>query len=219
MRKKGKRGFFMGGALLLAFVLWTVLVLCVDVQPVGQNGTNIGLAGINTWFHELTGENLTIYNLTDLLSVIPFAVCLGFAVFGVVQLIQRKSLRRVDPDILLLGGYYVVVILFYLVFDRIPINYRPIPIDGVMEISYPSSTTLLVLSVMPTLQYQIDRRVWSRPLAKIAAVIIVLFTAFMVIGRLISGVHWLTDIIGGVLLSLGLFRLYRTAVSYVYHRG
>ena len=35
----------------------------------------------------------------------------------------------------------------------------------------------------------------------------------MVIGRLISGVHWLTDIIGGVLLSAGIVMMYYTVTS------
>ena len=110
------------------------------------------------------------------------------------------------------GGYYILVILGYLVFEMIPINYRPILIDGVMEASYPSSTTLLVLSVMPTLLFQVNRRAKSGSVRQITAVFVILFSAFMVIGRLVAGVHWLTDIVGAILLSAGLFSLYRTVV-------
>ena len=49
---------------------------------------------------------------------------------------------------------------------------------------------------------------------KSAAVFVIAFSAFMVIGRLISGVHWATDIIGSILLSAGLFMLYRSAATY-----
>ena len=117
-----------------------------------------------------------------------------------------------DPDILLLGLYYILVIAGYLVFEMIPINYRPVPIDGVMEASYPSSTTLLVLSVMPTLVFQVSRRAEGRSAARCTAVLAGLFSVFMVIGRLVSGVHWLTDILGSVFLSAGLYLLYRSAV-------
>ena len=120
---------------------------------------------------------------------------------------------RVDPDIVLLGLYYILVILGYLVFEMIPINYRPILINGALEASYPSSTTLLVLSVMPTLKLQIDRRTNKSLVRNVTGIFVIAFSAFMVIGRLISGVHWATDILGAVFLSAGLFLLYRYAVD------
>ena len=157
---------------------------------------------------------MTVYTFTDWLGLVPIAVCLGFGVVGVFQLIRRRSLLRVDPDILLLGLYYVLVILAYLIFEMIPINYRPILIGGALEASYPSSTTLLVLSVMPTLKYQVDRRVVSAFFRKATTAFVTAFSAFMVIGRLISGVHWATDIIGSVFLSSGLFMVYRYMADY-----
>ena len=212
VKNREKKGVAAGIGLLLAFVLWTVLIRCVDVRPVGQNGTDIGFAAVNVWFHGLTGVHMRLYVLTDWLGLVPIAVCVFFGALGLVQLIRRRSLVRVDPDILLLGVYYIVVILAYLLFEMIPINYRPIPIDGVMEASYPSSTTLLVLSVMPTLVFQANRRLRGRAARLAVAVPAVLFSAGMVLGRLVSGVHWLTDIIGAVLLSAGLFVLYRSCV-------
>ena len=129
--------------LLSAFVVFTFLIMNVDVQPKGQNGTNIGFAAVNLWFHGLTGANMTLYTITDWLGLVPIAICLGFAVLGLVQLIGRRSLLKVDLDIILLGLYYIVVILGYLIFEMIPINYRPIPINGYMEASYPSASARL----------------------------------------------------------------------------
>lgn len=208
-----RRWLLAGLALLAAFLLWTVLIQCVDVRPAGQNGTNIGFATFNLWFHRLTGVHMGLYVITDWLGLVPIFVCLGFACVGAAQLVTRKSLLRVDPDILLLGAYYVAVIFCYLFFEAVPINYRPIPIDGAMEASYPSSTTLLVLSVMPTLKFQIDRRSNSTLLKRVTGAIVCAFSAFMVAGRLVSGVHWATDIVGSVLLSFGLFALYHFAVA------
>ena len=212
MNSSKREGFIWSGCLLLAFVLWTLLIQTVDVQPVGVNGTNVGFAAVNTWFHRLTGVHMGLYTVTDWLGLVPIAICTGFGLFGLIQWIRRKSITKVDRDILLLGGYYILVIMGYLIFEMIPINYRPILIDGAMEASYPSSTTLLVLSVMPTLLFQINRRAKSQKVRRITAVFVLLFSAFMVMGRLVAGVHWLTDIVGAVLLSAGLYCLYRAAV-------
>ena len=209
--KNYKRGIMSGIALILAFVVWTILIQTVNVRPVGVNGTNIGFATVNTWFHRLTGVHMAIYTITDWLGLVPIAVCIGFGILGLVQWIRRKRITKVDRDILLLGGYYILVIMGYLIFEMIPINYRPILINGAMEASYPSSTTLLVLSVMPTLLFQVNRRTESQTVRRITAVFVILFSAFMVIGRLVAGVHWLTDIVGSVLLSAGLYCLYRFA--------
>ena len=213
---KEKRDLLKGAGLIGAFSLWTVLIQWVDVQAVGQNGTKIGFADFNVWFHQLTGVHMTIYTITDWLGLVPIFICLCFGVLGLMQLIKRRSLLRVDPDILLLGAYYVLVIACYLIFEMIPINYRPVLIEGRLEASYPSSTTLLVFSVMPTLMFQANRRVSNAMIRRAVAVFVIAFSAFMVIGRLISGVHWATDIIGSVLLSAGLYMLYRSVVLYTY---
>ncbi len=209
---KEKRDLLTGIGGLGVFALWTVLIRHVDVQSAGQNGTKIGFAAFNVWFHQLTGVHMTIYTITDWLGLVPILICLCFGVSGLVQLIKRRSLFRVDPDILLLGVYYVLVIACYLIFEMIPVNYRPVLIEGRLEASYPSSTTLLVLSVMPTLLFQTNRRVSNANIRKTVAMFVIIFSAFMVIGRLISGVHWATDIIGSILLSAGLYMLYRSAV-------
>ncbi len=212
MKQKEKSVLFLGIMLLFAFAIWTGAIQIVDVQPLGVNGTNIGFATWNDWFHKFTGVYMEIYVLTDWLGLVPVFVCSLFGGIGFVQFIKRRSLFRVDYDILILGVYYIVVIAGYLVFEMFPINYRPILIEGVMEASYPSSTTLLVLSVMPTLIFQANRRIKKDIVKKMITVLAICFSVFMVIGRLISGVHWFTDIVGGVLLSGGLFYIYKAVV-------
>ena len=211
MKTKAKRTIIISILFLLAFAIWTVLIQTVDVRPVGVNSTDVGFAYLNTWFHSLTGVDFKLYNITDWLGLVPLFVCFIFGVFGLIQLIKRKSLFKVDTDIIILGVYYVFVILCYIIFEMIPVNYRPVLINGFMESSYPSSTTLLVLSVMPTLIFQLKHRLKSIKLQRIITVITILFCVFMVVGRLISGVHWVTDIIGSVLLSAGLFYAYKSA--------
>lgn len=214
MKDKGKRELMPGLVLLAGFIVWTILIRHIDVQRAGPRGTEIGVASFNVWFHRMTGVHMLIYTITDWLGLVPIFICMGFGLLGLVQWIKRRSLLRVDPDILLLGVYYLVVIFGYLLFEMVPINYRPILIEGYLEASYPSSTTLLVLSVMPTLKFQADRRVMRAVLRKSITIFVIVFSAFMVIGRLISGVHWATDIMGSVLLSSGLFMIYRFMAEY-----
>ena len=213
MKNPGKKTLCTGMLLLALFAIWTVSVMTVDVRIAGETGKRIGFATVNCWFHQLTGVHMAIYTVTDWLGLVPLFVCLLFAFLGLAQLIQRKSLLKVDRDLILLGFYYVLVIAGYLVFEMHPINYRPIFIDGRLEASYPSSTTLLVLSVMPTLVFQVRRRTKNLRIRRTVQILSPLFSLAMVIGRLVSGVHWLTDIAGSVLLSAGLFLIYAASVQ------
>lgn len=216
MKKNGKRLLVVGNGLIAMFAIWTFLIQTVDVQPVGQNGTNIGFATFNCWFHKLTGVHMALYTLTDCLELLPLGICAFFGVLGLLQLVKRKSLIKVDYDIIILGIYYVIVIAGFLVFEMLPINYRPILIEGKLEASYPSSTTLLVLSVMPTFIDQIYRRIKETTVQKVICIFTFFYTAFMVMGRLISGVHWFTDIVGSVFFSTGLFCIYKAFILLQY---
>lgn len=211
MKKESKR-FIPAIVFLVAFVVWTVLVSLVDLQAIGPQESVVGFAGINGAFHKFTGVHMAIYDLTDLLSVIPLAIVAAFGLLGVVQWIKRKSLKAVDYDIWVLGGFYVVVMAVFLLFEKLDVNFRPILIEGVLEASYPSSTTMLAMCVLPTAMLQLKDRIKNRGLRICVLILLALFTAFMVIGRLISGVHWLTDIIGGALFSTGLLLLYNAFV-------
>lgn len=212
MKKNGKRRLISGMVLLAIFAIWTWLIQCVDVQPAGPKDTKIGFAAFNCWFHSVTGVHMAVYTLTGWLGLVPIVVCIAFGGIGLFQLVKRKSLLKVDRDLIFLGIYYVVVIFGYLVFEMIPVNYRPILIEGILEASYPSSTTLLVLSVMPTLIFQADRRIADHTVKRLICVLTAAFSVFMVIGRLIAGVHWFTDIVGAVILSAGLYCIYQAAV-------
>ncbi|MDD5923832.1 MAG: phosphatase PAP2 family protein [Clostridia bacterium] len=212
MRQKGKRTLVLGVVFLGLFGLWTAMIQLIDVQPIGPKETNIGFSTFNNLFHDLTGVNMTIYNITDWMGLIPIFICMVFGLIGLIQLIKRKSLLKVDHDILILGMYYIVVILCYSIFEILPINYRPILIEGYLEASYPSSTTLLVLSVMLTLVEFLNRRINKRKTRMIINIIAISISIYMVMGRLICGVHWFTDIVGSVLLSMGLFCIYKALI-------
>ena len=200
--------------LFLAFGLWTALVCLVDIQPIGPAESEVGLATLNGWFHNLTGVHWSIYNITDTLSVIPFAIVFGFAVLGLMQWINRKKLSAVDSDIRLLGLFYIATGLAYLFFEIFKINFRPVLVKGVLEVSYPSSTTMLIICIMSTAIIQVYYRIKNKPIRNTITIVMSVFSAFMVIGRAACGVHWLSDIIGGILLSAGLVVTYRFLIHF-----
>ena len=213
MKEETKKNFGIAAILLGAFVVWTAAVRLVDVQPIGPQGSAVGFATINGWVHDLTGVHMALYTVTDWLGLVPIGVAMGFALLGLIQWIKRKHLRQVDFSILVLGGFYLLVMAAYVLFEVVVINYRPVLINGCLEASYPSSTTMLVLCVMPTTLMQLNARIKSQTLKRWVGFGITAFILFMVIGRLLSGVHWFTDIIGGALLSAGLVMLYYSITS------
>ena len=207
--KENKKYLISAIGFLAAFALWTLLIKIVDVQAIGPRDSSVGFAALNSFVHEFFGVNMTLYTITDWLGLVPFAFVFGFAILGLCQWIKRKSLAKVDKSIFVLGGFYVVVMMAFLSFEFFVINYRPVLIEGVLEASYPSSTTMLVTCVMPTAVMQFNERIKNSALRRTASVLLVTFMVFMVVGRLISGVHWFSDIFGGLLLSAGLVLAYK----------
>lgn len=194
---------------LVGFVLWTVSVCFIDVQAIGPGESVVGLAGLNSFVHGMTGVHMDLYVLTDWLSLIPAVFVMGFGVLGLCQWIHRKRLGEVDRSILALGVFYIAVMAVYVIFEMLVINDRPVLINGVLEASYPSSTTVLTVCVMETAELQLRVRIQNKRMNNLLTWILRLFTAFMVIARFLSGVHWFTDIVGGILVSAGLVYLYR----------
>ena len=187
-------------ACLTGFILWTWLVRFVDLRPIGAAGSEVGFAALNGWFHHFTGVHMALYTITDWLSLIPLGFVAGFGLLGMIQLCRG----RLERSIIVLGVFYMAVLACFALFEVVVVNYRPILIEGVLEASYPSSTTMLCLCVMPTAVMQLR----SRGAKPWVSVLLTVFTIFMVAARAVSGVHWITDIIGGALLSVGLVKVY-----------
>ena len=202
MNKK-KRNFFISTILILLAVVFTILVKVVDVKQVGVNGTSIGFATVNQFVFESIGVNMIWYHITDWLGLVPIFMAMVYSLLGLVQLIKRKSLFKVDKEIIILGLFYIVVISLYIFFEKVIVNYRPILMNGFLEASYPSSHTLMTISLCGS-SIILNKKLLNNKITRVIDVLSLVIILITVIGRLISGVHWFTDIIGGIFISIAL---------------
>lgn len=216
--QNSKKIWLGAGSLLALFVLLIVAVTNIDVQPVGPLETEIGLAALNTAVNHFFDADPAWSVFTDGLLAVAFAVACGFAALGLYQLFRRRSLRRVDPDLYLLASTYAVCVVLYLLFELFVVNYRPVLMNGELEASFPSSHTLFIVCIMGTAIHQFFHRIRSALWCGIAISASGLVIALAVISRLMCGVHWFTDILGGLLLGSALVLTYIGLTQQIPHR-
>jgi len=209
MNTKSKEKFVSAAVSFALFVIYTVLAKVVDVQAIGPENTEVGFASVKGAVAKLFPYNNTWYELTEWLGYIALGVCLGFALFGLMQLVKGKSLKAVDKEIWVLAGFYAVVIFFYALFEKVELNYRPVILDEGLEASYPSSHTVLALCVFISAIYEFNKYIKNKNLNAIFMALSIAAAVITVIGRLMAGVHWVSDIIGGLLLSVSLLILFQ----------
>lgn len=214
-----RRNFIITGLLFFLFAVLTAAIKTVDVKAIGPEGSAVGLATVNQFMFQLFGVHLIWYDITDWLGVAAILIAFCFAVLGLCQLIQKRSILKVDYRILLLGVFYVLVIGIYVFFEVFIVNYRPIILHTGLEASYPSSHTMIVICIMSTAIMMFNYLLKDKKLVLITVDILsALIIAVTVIGRLISGVHWFTDIVAGILLSAALVMLYYSFVKLIESR-
>ncbi len=207
-----RRNIIISFILIILAVLFTVLVKNVDVKPIGPNESMVGFADINKLFHNLIGSNMAIYKITEVLGYIPIVMALVYVFIGLKQLIKRKSLLKVDKEIYVLALFYILVVGVYVFFEKFIVNYRPILIDGVLEASYPSSHTLMSICLCGS-SIIINKKLFKNKLGDIENILSGILILLIVVGRIISGVHWFTDILGGIIISSALLVIFYSIIS------
>lgn len=198
------------------FLLLIVLLCTVDVHPAGAVGNTVGLSHINDAVFDFCGSREVFYDLTEALGLVCFGVMFAMVLIGLTQWIRRKHLLSVDAEVLSLVPLYVDVVILYVFFELVVINLRPSfpygALEEAMEASFPSTHTMMALCVFgsaPTVVKKLCRSaLWNSVLSGLLYAL----CTVMAVGRLLSGVHWFTDILGSVLLSVSMIFLYR-AVS------
>ena len=214
MNKK-KKLFLASCILLFIAIVYTLLVKYVDVSNIAPDGSNVGFASINSKFKDLVGLNMTWYKITKYLGLIPIAMCGCYALLGLYQLIKTKSLKKVDMHIYALGVFYIIFAIIYILFEKVALNYRPFMIDGELEASFPSTHTLLAICICGSSLLASKYFIKNETILKATNIFTWLVMLAIVIGRTISGVHWLTDMIGGIIISLFMLMSLYTAFNII----
>lgn len=216
--KKSTLLYSLSAVFFALFVAFTAIVaFCGKATVIYDEATGIsakiGLAGLNRAVFGALGTSDLWYEFTEFAGVIALVSAGIFALIGLGQLAKRKSIWAVDREILILALLYVLVAIFYVLFEIVVINYRPILIGGVLEASYPSSHTMLACCVFATAPFACRHLIKSDNTHAVLSLLCIFLTFVTVVGRLMSGVHWLTDIIGSVLLSASLVLLYVATIT------
>ena len=212
---KSKRKYILPIISFLLFVSLIVLIKTVDVSPTGVGDTKIGLYHLNSAVHSALGTNAVWYKITEITGLLSIASGSVFAVLGLLQLIKRKSLFKVDSEILTLGGLYISLGLIYVFFEKVIINYRPIIMPGetLPEASFPSSHTVLAVAVAGSVFMLVSKYVKNQNILTVIKAACAVLAVITVVGRFLSGVHWPTDILGGIILSVCLLSLFRAFIK------
>lgn len=212
MRKSTKNYLIFAIEMAILTIAFTILLKRYDVQAIGPEGTEIGLASLNGFLAEVFTFNEKWYKLSQILASAAIGVCLIYAFVGLVQLIQRRSLAKVNKTITILGVFYLIVIGLYFFFTKFTVNYRPVIIDEVLEPSFPSSHTMLVCCVFGMAIASFDSLIENVGIKVILDIIAGLAIGLMVLARTLSGVHWFTDIFAGILFSMTIVAFYHAAI-------
>jgi len=211
---KRKKLFITTGILLLIAIVYTLLVKYYDVSTIGPKNSAVGFSGINGLVHHALPYNEFWYKITKYLGIIPFLYCAFYGIQGITQIVKYKSIKKVDKKLIYLGAFYVVMLVLYVLCDKIVVNYRPILEDGALESSFPSSHTLLACCVCASSLLIAKYYIKKQNILKLFNYGTIVLMIILVVGRLLSGVHWLTDIIGGIIYSAVLVYLY---YSFIYN--
>lgn len=223
MTRKGK--VYAAGLFYVLFLALIVLLCLVDRMPRGD-GTEIGLATLNCGCFAavalLNGSidgnlelSMKLYKLTEYLGYFAILMLCVFALIGFLQLLRRRSLKKVDREILAMGGLFIVTLVIYVFFEKVVINCRPIimPAESGFEPSFPSSHTVMSIVILGSAALVLKKYVPSPALCTLLRIACVLLILVMVCCRFLSGCHWFTDILGGVLVSLALLFLFSAVIE------
>lgn len=210
--KLKKKNIIISICLIMLSVIYTILVKYVDVAPIGPKASSVGFSTLNKFVFNFLGRSNIWYNITEVLGMISILIALFYALIGLYKLIKNKSILKIDKEIIILGIFYFVVLLVYLFFEKVIINYRPVLVKGILEASYPSSHTMLSICICLSAMIINNKLYKNMRISKIINTLSIIIMITTTIGRLLSGMHWVSDILGGIIISICLSYIFKTVI-------
>lgn len=199
------------GLSFLGLFLLLIILLQFDKNIITISGKEVGLSHINDLIDYKSNKKLDI--ISDILLYTSFIVAIAGVVIGLYQLITRKSLFKVDSFIIIFGIFLVAAVILWILFDYvIKINYRPLnPNEG----SFPSTHVLLTVFLTNVGGLMLAKYCKNTTLIIVAYVVSLLFIILVVLFRILSGMHYITDVFGGLFLGFSLSYLFNGIKIYI----
>lgn len=210
--KLKKKNMIVSICLILLSVIYTVLVKIIDVNPIGPKNSNVGFSSLNKFVFNTIGKSNVWYNITEVFGIISILIAFFYALIGICKLFKKKNILKIDKEIIALGIFYFVVILTYLFFEKVIINYRPVLVNGALEASYPSSHTMLSICICLSSIIINNKLYKKKRISKIINPLAIIIMITTTIGRLFSGMHWISDILGGIIISITLTYIFNSII-------
>ena len=215
MKKQGYIYLIVACVLLAAFVALTICLLFVDVRAAGESGAEVGFATINQKVWQAIGQSAAALTVSEVCGLCMIAAVGAFGVTGLVQVIRRKGFLRADKELYVMAGGLVLLAAAYVFFEIFVVNCRPVLDEGELAASYPSSHAMLATAVAGMGMAYLHSRQRKGVLINVLIGLLNGVSVATVACRLLGGVHWLSDIVGGVLLGMVIVYAYRAVCSLI----
>lgn len=138
--------------------------------------------------------------ITDIILIASIAVLGVFAILGLCQWIQRKSLKKVDKPLLAMLVPLIFMAATYIIFDKfLVLNTRP---NGSGEPSFPSTHTMVVATIFLCVALILPRYIKSKAAIITLDILMLALTILVCIGRVAANMHWISDVIGGLIFAV-----------------
>lgn len=137
---------------------------------------------------------------TDIILIANIASLAVFAIFGLCQWIKRKSIKKVDKELIFMLVPLILMAIVYFVFDKFLIwNTRP---DGSGEPSFPSTHVMVVATIFLLIALVLPRYIKSKAACALLDLMMLIFIVLTCVGRVLANKHWTSDVIGALIFSV-----------------
>ena len=137
--------------------------------------------------------------VSDIILATSLATFAIFAILGFCQWIKRKSLKKVDKELLWAILPFILMVATYIVFDKfIILNTRP---NGSSEPSFPSTHTMVVATIFLITAIILPKYIKSRAARIVLDLMMLAFVVLVSIGRVLANMHWISDVVGGLVFA------------------